>query len=48
LNEETAQYTEEIDGVNYYILKVNGGLVLKSKSGTNDIPLKLDADFGSF
>ena len=48
LNEETAQYVEEIDGTNYYILKVNGGVILKSKSGTNDIPLRLDADFGSF
>ena len=48
MNDATSTVTKTIDGVAYYILKVNGGLTLYSKCGTNDIPLRLDADFGTF
>ena len=48
LNENTRFATKIIDGTAYYILHVNGGLTLYSKCGTNDIPIKLDADFGTF
>ena len=48
LNPETEGYIAEIDGVKYFVIKANGGTVLKSKQGTNDIPLIMDADFGSF
>jgi len=48
VNENTRFETKIIDGTAYYILHVNGGLTLYSKCGTNDIPIKLDADFGTF
>ena len=48
MNDATPTVTKVIDGVAYYILKVNGGLTLYSKCGTNDIPIRLDADFGTF
>ena len=31
-----------------YVLNLNGGMTLYSKCGTNDIPLKINADFGTF
>ena len=31
-----------------YVINLNGGAILYSKCGTNDIPLKINADFGSF
>ena len=39
---------KEINGVKYFILRVNGGLTLVSKCGTNNIPIRLDSDFGTF
>jgi len=39
---------KEIDGVKYYVMNVNGGMILYSKDGTNDIPIRLNADFGNF
>ena len=47
-NDATATATKTIDGTAYYILNVNGGLTFYSKCGTNDIPIRLNADFGSF
>ena len=47
-NDATETQTAEIDGIKYYILKAKGGLTLYSKGGTNDIPVRLDADFGTF
>jgi hypothetical protein len=48
MNDATATAIKIIDGIAYYILNVNGGLTLYSKCGTNDIPVRLNADFGSF
>jgi hypothetical protein len=48
MNDATATATKTIDGTAYYILNVNGGLTFYSKCGTNDIPIRLNADFGSF
>lgn len=48
MNDATSTVTKTVDGVASYILKVNGGLILYSKCGTNDIPIRLDADFGTF
>ena len=48
LNPNTEGYVAEIDGVKYFVIKVNGGTTLTSKQGTNDIPLIMDADFGTF
>ena len=49
LNEETETATgEDVFGVKSYILHATGGMTLYSKCGTNDIPVRLDADFGTF
>ena len=48
INDNTQNETQVINGKAYYVLKVNGGMVLYSKCGTNDIPIKLDSDFGTF
>lgn len=47
-NDATATVVADIDGVKHYVLKANGGVTLYSKGGTNDIPVILDADFGTF
>ena len=48
MNDETPTQTAEIDGVKYFVLRANGGLTLVSKCGTNNIPIRLDSDFGTF
>ena len=48
MNDETPTQTAEINGVKYFVLRANGGLTLVSKCGTNNIPIKLDSDFGTF
>ena len=48
MNDATPTVVKTIGGISHYILKVNGGLTLYSKCGTNDIPIRLDSDYGTF
>jgi len=48
MNDATSTQTVDIDGTKYYVLRANGGLTLYSKCGTNDIPVRLDSNYGTF
>ena len=49
LNENTESATgDDVFGTKSYILHATGGMTLYSKCGTNDIPVRFDADFGTF